>query len=541
MIIKLHIEINENVEKTKYRIDRDFGCDYILKIKTNSKNGFNELISDKKSNINAIKEYNKMSLDYNKECPDIIDISLANSIEELIDSISFSARNSLMDKNGIDYITINTLSRRAENKAIWDYLEKHKEFKDKTIIANEIISVNTNVDRLIKKYKDYKKVLFISDDCVGYITIEEARNGKYLKDFIKKVKKLDLSPLETALFVYDFVREKPYLLEDESEDVKESRNIYSVLNNNNIVCAGYSRLYESIMNSLGINCCVLDLMSETYDIGHERNIIKIDDEKYNVHGIFYVDATVDNRCENDIHNFWLYNYDGFMKKQEYFDKLDAKYNYSKQQLHFLDDHKLTDIEYIKNCLSYSISDMFKVFGNNMAESNKYNIEQMKVRDCLLHFIEYYYDDIYFDYEHPELLFDKYMELSDRIITDYNAKLNLSTFMRALIKVRYIENQIDPIKYPFDPVTIFSYTPTYRFDELNEREFLNDYLKQIDTFSKMYGLKVERTKPLNKNERFELLKCAYKNLCNKEAAINQKCTRVVDKRIKLYHYNKKDSI
>ena len=150
---------------------------------------------------------------------------------------------------------------------------------------------------------------------------EEAK----LEKLIAPIRDSNLSPLEKYLAVYNIVKQfKPYKENENNKD--EARQLRYILDNEYIVCTGFANLLEDLLNRVGISNKKNNLEVDiSYDkgfsmeeininhSGHARNIIKLDDDKYNIHGYYVVDATWDNEMELDLYLNSLMTFD---KKKE---------------------------------------------------------------------------------------------------------------------------------------------------------------------------------------------------------------------------------
>lgn len=112
----------------------------------------------------------------------------------------------------------------------------------------------------------------------------------------------NLSPVEKLMFAFDIM--KTFNYKDNSSSKNDSRAPHKVIETGNIVCVGYAHLLNLILNKLDDNIKVSNFGLNCYDenkkyLGaHERNIVKIDDNKYNIHGIYILDATWDSIKDN---------------------------------------------------------------------------------------------------------------------------------------------------------------------------------------------------------------------------------------------------
>ncbi len=168
-----------------------------------------------------------------------------------------------------------------------------------------------------------------------------------LRDYLKYEKKLfeliapaiDYSPFEKYLYAYNVVKHfKEY--KENDEDKQSARNIYSILDNDYMVCVGYANLLGDLLDKLGIESSSYGVTVETgldgipnedkplpdfvYDEkngqlkelgpdpgGHARRMIHLIDPKYDIDGYYFADPTWDNDMEHDTYNFAL------MTQEEY--------------------------------------------------------------------------------------------------------------------------------------------------------------------------------------------------------------------------------
>lgn len=169
--------------------------------------------------------------------------------------------------------------------------------------------------------------LTIYSDFHNYTIEEYLVEEKQLEKFVISIKESNLSPYEKFLAVYNIVKQfKPY--NDHKKDTQAPRRLRNILNNEYIVCVGYAVLLENLLNKVGIPVIVISTSIDTsYEDGftqeciptnrngHSRNIVRIYDDKYNIHGIFVADATWDNTMKYDLYNNAAITFD--KKKEAY--------------------------------------------------------------------------------------------------------------------------------------------------------------------------------------------------------------------------------
>lgn len=112
---------------------------------------------------------------------------------------------------------------------------------------------------------------------------------KQLNEFISYVKSRDLSPIEQVMLVYDRAK----MFESAGNDTSlETRQLPDVIANNKAVCAGYTNLFNECMTRLGYKNCAIE--SYIGDISHMHSLVEINDDKYDIHGVYNFDPTFDS-------------------------------------------------------------------------------------------------------------------------------------------------------------------------------------------------------------------------------------------------------
>lgn len=111
------------------------------------------------------------------------------------------------------------------------------------------------------------------------------------------IKEANLSPAEKVMFAFDIIKTFAYNESDVSK--KDSRYPHRIIETGNIVCVGYCEMLKQILKDMD-DIKVGDFGVENYDSngnhlgGHARSIVELDDSKYNIHGMYVMDATWDS-------------------------------------------------------------------------------------------------------------------------------------------------------------------------------------------------------------------------------------------------------
>lgn len=203
--------------------------------------------------------------------------------------------------------------------------------------------------------------LIIYTDSNEYTKEEYLEEEIKLDSLVESIKHSNLSPYEKYLAVYNIVKQFKEYLENVKEPHK-SRDIKEILNNDYMVCVGYANLLTILLDKVGIPCISISAVVEdkyntplhirpeerpTILCGHERNLIKIDDDKYNIHGIYIADATFDNNMNVDLYNNVSITYDK-LKQSDSLEKI-------RFDDYIFDAHNFNEFkEKVNFCLNYEI-------------------------------------------------------------------------------------------------------------------------------------------------------------------------------------------
>lgn len=236
---------------------------------------------------------------------------------------------------------------------------------------------------------------------------------------VKKIKKYNLSALEQIMLVFDIVKNNVYFEEKEDEDFNLSRTLDNVLNSNYIVCAGYVAIINAIVKALGYNTEVLLCNNKK----HCRTAIYVEDDKYNIDGVYVFDPTFDNKSNDN--NSYINNYEYFAlpynianitSRSDYFDILDM----SLIDIKNIYNNSISTGEINKSIEIYnSFKKLFLLPKDNRYE---YFMEGLSCYDML-------------SFKEQEKLNNIYLELLSKYKTQ---DIDINSFIRALYKVRRIE-------------------------------------------------------------------------------------------------------
>ena len=375
---------------------------------------------------------------------------------------------SLNDMKAIDVITIPD-SISPQEIANLEYLPKNIKiiFANDFITSVDEINYYNNIKKIMDKVKTFRKnysfridvnsrELFRQSNFLENVPNNinlEINNQKYIYDqkeyleeeiklekLAKPIRDANLSPLEKYLAVYDIVKHfKPY--KESKEHKGKSRELHYILQDDNeyIVCVGFARLLSELLNRVGIpNMYIHVDVDDSYDqgevtdvknlnhIGHARNIIKIDDDKYNIHGIYLGDSTFDSKQEKNDYLHSLMTFDRLKeaKRLEKLNDIDLLLDF-----HDLDEFEKKLTYYLKK----EENEFAKGFNNydDLVRRN-YKYLYLKIVGILRDIDEKTFISFYTKYNNPmyteidHLNIDKLNEIVAHLTTDfycYIARLN----------------------------------------------------------------------------------------------------------------------
>lgn len=160
------------------------------------------------------------------------------------------------------------------------------------------------VEKLEKKYAGNSKIHVYTEENESPISLEDYRiTVEEITSIVDRIKSYGLSPLEAAVYAYDYARDRFYV-KAKSKDYTDSRDLTKVLLGDEIVCVGYARILNAILNKCGITSSLYNVRST--EEGHAITIARIKDEKYGIDGIYYFDPTRGRKYDETNNHFNSY-------------------------------------------------------------------------------------------------------------------------------------------------------------------------------------------------------------------------------------------
>lgn len=283
-----------------------------------------------------------------------------------------------------------------------------------------------------------------------------------INNIIDEINSLDFSPLEKLMYLYDKVRDRYYIKEDENEDSRISRDLTSITLGDKIVCEGYSNIFDTIADKLGFRCRPVILDKLNKNSGHARNVVLVDDKKYNVKGFLYFDPTWDCKKKEDESHFDRYEFFGMSYNE--FQKLNSESNYiytghyevaPASKKIFRQEKKFSDLNVNER---RAINRFYRIVNNEEIG----NVLQIMV------------EDFPFNEEENEILTNKAIDVLHLL----GCELSSKTFTELLYNVRKKEYYINPEKFPLSKEKIIEIVQNSRPTEEIE--------PQVDMFNFIFN-------------------------------------------------------
>ena len=196
----------------------------------------------------------------------------------------------------------NNISIRFLANPLYDKYELYENLINR--ISNPVI-VKYNTCNDLNGY--YKNEDFCSEGVNYYSDIESsgitdldtyARMVKMIDEVVRHMEQMNYSPLERVAYLYDYFKEH-YIYDPDFQSTPHSLNadLDKIFSRDRMICEGFSNLFSAILRRAGIMCF-------TYGTDdHQKNIIRITDDKYKIDRIALLDSTNDLHSRNAFYYF----------------------------------------------------------------------------------------------------------------------------------------------------------------------------------------------------------------------------------------------
>ena len=429
------VSLTEHAEDDKYVLSKE---DYeILKNSSIEKIKTNAVSTDLAENFDP-------TISYNYDKPLISSYSYKNliNVEDaiLLDKITAN------DLENLKYLKNPNLTLEIKEDNVEDALPISKRLKELGK-PNHILIYTKNKEKIFAKIKEnetYKQEnIFVEIKGQPYQIKDFLRYETTLYDILKPTK--TISPFEKYIYIYNVVKQFKTYKENEI-DQESARDLYSILDNEYMVCVSYKALLMDLLNKVGINSIERSVSVDTsYDntspdeievssrSDHARAYVNIVDPKYKIDGFYITDPTWNNFMNNDI-----YTHLALTNEEETYTR---RYNFIDTNIDTFELFNINSLEEFHNKINFFIN------RKSLDNKNHFNTNTDYISKIIINLLEdlkklspeftiqleskypeinnYYFDE---KYEHEKEILD---EIGNYIVSKVNKPISGKTIMLAV--------------------------------------------------------------------------------------------------------------
>ncbi len=214
---------------------------------------------------------------------------------------------------------LNLLAKKLENNKISNFsIAFHHNFYNCTVAEKYV----QKMEELKEKYPNISVGLEIENEFVSLSRVKKTH--KKINEVVKRIQSKRFSQFEQLMYLYFYVTKRIYKLEDKDENFSHSRSIYSIMNGDKIVCAGFSLLMLDCIKKLSSQNMKGFINIVNYDgehsTCHANLIVYLKDEKYNINGYYLLDPTYDAQTFTNQNSYYLSHFLASIKDLQNFKK-----------------------------------------------------------------------------------------------------------------------------------------------------------------------------------------------------------------------------
>ena len=187
-----------------------------------------------------------------------------------INNISQIYFKDTFDLKGIEIVkSVLEISPTMEDALVEKYI-----LNASTLDKNKLLNMNfSNIDTWFISYKE-------NENSFSTITIDKYREEVNLINRITSAINTSSSPVEKIMYIYNFCKKLNY--KDNA-----STTLLDILKTNESNKSGYAYVFNELLNTIGIKSFMAE--SITDNSNSFVNLVKVDDDKYKIHGIYLFD------------------------------------------------------------------------------------------------------------------------------------------------------------------------------------------------------------------------------------------------------------
>ena len=325
-----------------------------------------------------------------------------------------------------------------------EFIKKNPMILSKKIVLSDCLEITDSIKllELLQQYRGLEDRIYIPlSGNSQYVSLVDCyRTMEKIEKQALDIKKLGFSPMESIMYVYDLVRSRIYTEEDLGESYLKSRDLSEVMFGDKIVCVGYANLFQAYLNSLGIQSFLVPLTNINDSNGHVRNVVYVQDEKYNIDGVYYFDPTWDSKYSKDDPSYFS-RYTYFAKTRNFMDE-DDSYSFSDQLIPFCSLEMVSNVKEILKSGHYDKLEPYYESLNHMS--------RIVTNSSLLSLIHIRLDSPFYGKFDAEEVCKKL----DLVFAKFQKELSAEVMLNLFHNVRKIEYYQDSLQYPYSLSEIF---------------------------------------------------------------------------------------
>ena len=400
--------------------------------------------------------------------------SITRDISELKTDRKSFEKKLIKEVINCEYVWLN-----FENIDVREYIDNTRFLSNKKIILPGLYNASdySKTKELLCTYYDIKDNIYLFfEGNKNYTKLKSAfETSLSVKKEADRIKSLGLSPLETIMYTYDYVRSRVYTFENSNEEKTVSRDLSSVIKGDKIVCLGYSNIFAAILNCMGIKAEVDDMVDSNAKAGHARNRVLVEDEKYGINGVYSFDATQDSKGK-DGSNAYLKSYRHFClvdKDMRKFDRFNYKYSYDPSIEFYIEFKNYFDFLFKQKKINRK-----EVFEEILKKYGSYNNLSSIVYGKGA--VGTYLKDLKDTKENPKKILGKMFADVSKAFIMCHRPIGAEVFIEVLKNVREVQNLEDPLTYPCD---IEHYVDAYFYSKWKLSSEAKDFIEdEYDVYS-----------------------------------------------------------
>lgn len=350
---------------------------------------------------------------------------------ERLDSFKINKRLDEEEIENLSYLNneVELLLLFDDVENIKKILQKIKEL-NKNIKVGILISEKNKIIDIINSCS--KENIFLLTNFYKRISIEKyLKLEEILEKLILPAKKF--TSFEKYIYAYDIAKNYKAYKED-SNDNRNSRDLYCILESDSMVCTGFSLLFGNLLEKLEIPNIyfesVLSSRKKDTKIYHARRYSYIYDPKYEIDGFYIADPTWDNSNTNNLYNYLALTTKEMEEKEDYEWLIDDAIFYARTKEELV---KIIKVLYRNEMINMSLDRFIqeKIFSKIKI------LDPKKVKE-----LEYIEEDIYCKKTNDEKLSILIEKLGNYFIELTNPKEISKEKINNALSIIYLNNDID---------------------------------------------------------------------------------------------------